>query len=108
MAFKDFTLHHHIARPISLNSYPPIANIIQHISTTFSIITIVILTWLMYNAYTTLKGASLGLLLTVLLPLKVGIVLLGFFIYYKMTFKRELKELRRKHALKLEHSFKHK
>jgi hypothetical protein len=62
----------------------------------------------MYDAYITLKGASLGLLLTVLLPLKVGIFLLGFFVYYKTTFKRELKELKRKHALKFEHSFRHK
>jgi hypothetical protein len=107
MAFKDFTLHHHIARPISLNSYPPIAGVIQNISIVFSIVTIGVLAWLMYNAYTTLKGASLGLLLTVLLPLKVGIILFGFFIYYKSTFKRDLKELKRKHALKYEHSFRH-
>lgn len=107
MAFKDFTLYHHIARPISLHSYPPIANAIQQMSLAFSIVTVGILTWLMHIAYTVLKGAPLGILLTVLLPLDVGAFLLGFLIYYKTTFRRDLKELKRNHAVKYLHSFKH-
>ncbi|MEM2873933.1 MAG: hypothetical protein QW063_00535 [Candidatus Nanoarchaeia archaeon] len=105
---RNFTLHHHIARPISLHYYKPIALVLQHLSLIWSVLFIGILGWLMYLAYTTLKGAPLSILLIVTLPLKVAIILFGFFIYYRTTFKRELSRLRERFKIKFEHSFKHK
>ena len=108
MATRNFTLHHHIARPISLHHHKPAADLFQNAGLVGSFAFTGVLIYLLWLAATSLKGAPLSVLLAVILPLKVAIILLGFFIYYRTTFRRNLDYLRRKFTPKIEHAFKHK
>jgi|GEM_PF-4115736 len=105
---KSFTLHHHIARPISLHHHKPAADLFQHFSLIGAIAFVIVLAWLLHLAYTTLEGAPLALLIAVLIPLKAAVIILGFLLFYRITFKRELNYLLKKYTPRLEHAFKHK
>src|SRR3990172_19803 len=100
---RDFTLHHTVSRPISVHFHGPVAKVLQHTGLIGSAAFTGVTASLMYLAYTVLIGASLGILLAVILPLKAAILLLGFFVYYKRTFKRELRVLEKKYHPKWLH-----
>lgn len=106
-AMGNLIFHHHIAKPISLHSHPQVAKATQVVLLVLSIIPIALLVLLVYVMHFVLKGSPSKVLLAVALPAIVAAILLGFFIYYRKTFYRELASLKRKFKLKLEHGFRH-
>jgi hypothetical protein len=102
-----FTLHHRIARPVSVHHHKPTAALLQHLGTISSLIFMGVLAWLIYLAYTTLAGAPFSVLLLIIAPIKAAIIVLAFFLYYKGTFKRELHMLEARFRPKLAHGYRH-
>jgi len=104
---EDYTLHHRIARPVSVHHHKPTATALQNLSLLGSVTFMIILSGLLYLAYNTLKGAPLQILLAVILPIKAAIIILAFLLYYKSTYRRELLDLEKRFKFRLEHGFKH-
>jgi hypothetical protein len=111
---KEFTLYHHIARPISVHYHKPIARAIHFLVIFAGIVFLLIMAWLYWLATRDILSFSIGRkfvpsVYLLLIPFCIGLVLLILLIYYnEKFFFRELGYLQRKYKLKLEHAFKYK
>ena len=106
---KDFTLHHRIARPISVHFHRPIARSI-HIAVIIAAITFLsIKLWLFWISYHFLVGLPLEKLdFLLLIPFFIGVALMIILtIYGEKAFYKELPYLQKKYKLTFEHAFKH-
>jgi hypothetical protein len=106
----NFTLHHHVARPISVHYHRPIARSIHLIIITVAVIFLAVKLWLFWLTYHFLTGSQLERLdVLLLIPFLAGVALIiGLTIYGEKVFYRELPYLQRKYAFKFEHAFRHK
>ena len=108
MAF-DFTLHHHVARPISVHYHRPIARTIHFAVMAAAIGFLIVKIWLFRLAYEGLVGSPLLAEASFLLvPFFAGVILIvALTIYGEKAFYRELTYLERKYRPQWLHSFKH-
>ncbi len=106
---KDFTLHHHVARPISVHYHRPVARSIHLTIIAVAISFLLIKLWFFLKTYSFLVGSPLEKLdLLLLIPFLSGVVLIiGLTIFSEKAFYRELPYLQKKYKLKFEHAFKH-
>jgi len=107
---KDFTLHHTIARPVSVHCHRHIARAIHALVLVLSVAFLFVFLRLFFVAYNDIaasKFASPAQLL--LIPLIAGAGLLAMFIARnEQAFVRELAYLKKKYKIKYEHATKHK
>jgi len=107
---KNFTLHHHVAKPISVHFHRPIARSIHLIIIAVAILFLSIKLWLFLTSYEYLAGLPLERLdILLLIPFFAGVALMiTLTIYGEKAFYRDLPYLERKYKLNFVHAFKHK
>ena len=110
---KDFTLHHHIARPISVHYHRPIARSIHLMVIAVAAVFLAIKLYLYWLATKDIVSFSVGQKFIpathlILIPFFAGMVFLILLTFYgEKFFYRELGYLQRKYRLKFVHTFKH-
>ena len=106
---KDFTLHHRVARPISVHFHRPIARSIHITIIAAAIAFLLVKLWLFWVSYHYLISSPLEKLdFLLLIPFFAGITLIiSLTIYGEKAFYRELPYLQRKYKLHFVHAFKH-
>ena len=110
---KDFTLHHHIARPISVHYHRPVARSIHLAVIAAALVFLAIKLYLYWLATRDIVSFNIGQKFVpaahlILIPFFAGIVLLVLLTFYsEKFFYRELGYLQRKYRLKFVHAYKH-
>jgi hypothetical protein len=106
----DFTLHHHVARPISVHYHRPVARSIHLIVIIAAITFLSFKLWLFWIAYRDIAGTVFARPASLLLiPFVAGVFLIvALTIYGEKAFYRSIEYLQKKYVLKFEHAFKHK
>ncbi len=111
---KDFTLHHRVARPISVHFHRPIARSIHLTVIAIASAFLAIKLYLYWLATRDIVRFAIGKQFTleadlILVPFFTGVIFLILLtIYSEKFFYRELGYLQRKYKLTFEHAFKHK
>jgi len=110
----DFTLHHHIARPISVHYHRPVARSI-HLTIIIAAVTFLIIKlYLYWLATKDIVSFPIGQKFIpaahlILIPFIAGVFLIvALTIYGEKAFYRSIEYLQKKYVLKFEHAFKHK
>lgn len=110
---KDFTLHHHIARPISVHYHRPIARAIYITVIIAAVTFLIIKLYLYWLATRDIVSFSIGQKFVpaahlILIPFIAGVFLIVILtVYGEKAFYRELSYLQRKYKLTFVHAFKH-
>lgn len=105
----NFTLHHHIARPISVHYHRPVARSIHLIVIAAAIAFLSVKLWLFWIAYRDIAGSPFARPASLLLiPFIAGVFLIvALTAYGEKAFYRELTYLQKKYKLNFVHAFKH-